>query len=255
MNSNQFPKDVYQTPSSQSGEAFGVASEKIETPQPSLISKKEAYALEREAVLRTFNSEPVIIPVEISPAQTIRTEMLGIGQALKAYRAEQHAEFIERSKPKNKIGRLLMPLIYNGTSEAANLKVEKSIDTESKIGGSIFTKPSDVTSIKFFYLPEHNPAMNQEIDIWHYSQESLDRIKNFTNSYKITENHIEKSSTFYDERIGSIVNRSSIPGALEMHNLLVASKKYYTSVTEKSYIKSAAPRFRFGSKSDHDLAA
>jgi len=255
MNSNQFQKDVYQTPSSRNGEAFSEVSQQSQAAEPVTSERKESHAIEREAVLRAFNSAPVIAPIEISPMQSIRSEILEVGRGLKKYRAEQHAEFIERSKPKSKFGRLLMSLVSNSSTQTAAAKVEKSLDEESEIGGAFFRKSADVTSIKFFLLPEKDPMTNQEIDIWHYNQESLVRIKQFTNSYKITEDYAEKSSTFYDERIGDIVNRSSIPSELEMHNLLIASKKYYAAVTEKPYIKSAAPRFRFGSRSDYDLAA
>ena len=251
MNNNQLANDVYQTPSHQNDEGFDTKN----------VDEK-FHAIEREAVLQAFNEitqdlemsisgyeSRVAEQVELAPAYPIATELLRIASEVRAYREQQQVALTESSRLKNRVGQAFMRLVTNGQVVESKPAVYKGIDQESHDGGKQFPKTHDVTGIKFFYLPEGG------IDIWHYDQKSLDRTKNFTLSYKVFEHEIKKNATFYDERIADIINRSSIPSELEAYNLLVSAKKYYTAITEKPYIKSAAPRFRFGSKSDHDLAA
>lgn len=259
MNNKQPINDVYQTPSLQNGESFEAPSEVID---------KKFYAIEREAVLQAFNQitqdlemslsgyESREIPeVEVAPAHPIATELMYIGNMLSDHREKYHAARPEKSGLKRVFGRMILVLFTNNPSEVTQPVVAKMIDRESEVGATLFPADADVTEMKFFFLPSEDATTGQVVDVWHHDQKSIHRAKNFTNSYKITESGIEKSSTYFDENLGRIVNRSSVPSDQEIENLLMAAKQYYIRVTEKVYVKPAAPRFRFGLKSDHDLAA
>ena len=257
MNNSQLPNDVYQTPSPQNGESF-------DAPEVN----KTFHAIEREAVLQAFNQitqdlemsisgyeSREVAEVEVSAAHPIATELLHIGNGIKTHRERHHAALAEKSRLRGKIGHVIALLITNSPNDIIRPTKEKIIERESEIGAKLLPTDPDVIESKFFFLPSEDATTNQVIDMWHYDQKSTVRQKNFTNTYKIKETGIEKSSTFYDERIQRVVNQSSIPSEIEKQNLLMVSKKYYSAVTEKVYIKPVAPRFRFGSKSDHDLAA
>jgi hypothetical protein len=140
-------------------------------------------------------------------------------------------------------------LFAKDAAHTLNPSEEKIVDHESRSVTNIFPKDPDVTDLKFFFLPDEFGHK------WYHAQTSLIPSKNFTNSYAPQEFGIEKSSTFYDEGHGRTVNISTPVGDEEARNLLVASKNYYNEVTGKVYIKKAAPRLRFRSKDDYDLAA
>lgn len=269
MHNNQSTNDVYQTPSSQNGESFG---DRIEMSEAE-VSQKFAD-ISREAVRQAFDKitqdlemsisgyEMREVPtVEVSPTHPIAIELLDVGKGVKEHRKKQQAMHAERMLPKSVFGRYVMkrPLVkslfMNTSGDAAQPLAVKSLDHESALGVKPFPVDKDVYDSMFFLHESEDSETKEMIDVWHYDQKSVVHAKNFTISYKVTESRILKNATFYDERLAKIVNRSSIPTDVESRNLLVASKKYYAAITEKPYIKSAAPRFRFGSKSDRDLAA
>jgi len=131
----------------------------------------------------------------------------------------------------------------------AKISIHNIVDRELRSVTNIFPKDPDVTDLKFFFLPDE---FGQK---WYHSQTSKVPSKNFTNSYSITEFGIEKSSTFYDEGYGRTVNISVSVSDQEARNLLVAAKNYYNELTGKVYVKKAAPRHLFRSKSNYDLTA
>ena len=245
MNNQNSQNDVYQMPS-RSAEAFD-DQPLGEADQPN----RPIYTMEREAVSRA------LAPPEISPMHGLITELTQIGRDVNEYRTLQHAELVKKAQPKSTIGRLMMSLVSNGTAAEALEGVKRSIDEDSRMGKSFFPADKDVTDAKFFCLPEWDAVDQKELDVWHYDQTSLLPEKRFTISYKASEKrkHIYKSTTYFDPNLQEIVNRSSIPSEIETRNLLVAAKKYYNVVTEKPYIRSAAPRFRSLTKSDLNLAA
>ncbi|MBC7564606.1 hypothetical protein H7100_00015 [Candidatus Saccharibacteria bacterium] len=147
------------------------------------------------------------------------------------------------------MGRILKVLLSTNTSSAPRSTIDKIIEHESKVGAKVFSSDPDVTDVKYFFLPDEQGHK------WYYQQISTVRSKNFTNSYSVTETGIEKSSTYYDEQLGRIVNVSTTVDDAEANNLLIAAKKYYSEVTGKVYVKKPIPRFRFGSKNAHDLMA
>jgi len=250
MNSNQLPNDVYQMPQ-RSGESFGVQPKHMDPVFDENKVERETHAVEREAVQRALLTPEV----EVSPMHSIIMQILNNGRGIKEYRAQQHIELTKKTGFKTSVEHILERLISNST-DVPTAKVEKSIDQDSAIGNELFpTEDKDVTGKKFFVFPELDPQTREEMYVWYYNQESSKPAKNFTLSYKVSENHIEKSATYYDEQVAAVVNRSSIPSEIEAYNLMIASSKCYTAVTEKPYIRSAAPRLRLGSKSDHDLAA
>jgi hypothetical protein len=244
MNNQNSQNDVYQTPS-RSAEAFDV--EPLgEADQPNSL----IYTMEREVVSRA------LISPEISPMHGLIIELTQIGRDVNEYRTLQHAELIKKAQPKSTIGRLMMSLVSNGTAAEASEGIKRSIDEDSNTGKSFFPVDKDVTDAKFFCFPEWDAVDQQEIDVWHYDQTSLLPEKRFTISYKASakRQNIYKSTTYFDPSLKEIVNRSSIPSQIEAENLLGAARNYYKVVTQKPYIRSAAPRFRFV-KSDLDLAA
>lgn len=255
-------------PSPQNGESFDAPAETVRVNMNENEIEVKFAAIEREAVRQAFNQitqdlemslsgyESREVPViEIAPTHPVAVELLHIGRSIEMHREKHNASLVEQSRLRHKIGRVISLLITNSPSDIVRPVEERTIEHESKIGAALFPVDTDVTSRKFFFLPAEDPTTKEIIHMWHHDQKSTIPSKNFTNTYKIKDSGIEKSSTYFDERLARTVNRSSIPGAAEMSNLLMASKKYYSAVTEKVYIKPAAPRFRFGSKSDHDLAA
>lgn len=147
------------------------------------------------------------------------------------------------------MGRILKVLLSTNTSNTPRTTIDKIIEHESRVGAKVFSSDPDVSDVKYFFLPDEQGHK------WYYQQVSTVRAKNFTNSYTVTEAGIEKSSTYFDERLGRTVNISTAVDELEANNLLIAAKKYYSEVTGKVYVKKPAPRFRFGSKSTYDLTA
>lgn len=136
-------------------------------------------------------------------------------------------------------------LFTNKSQTTLRPTIEAIIDDESKVGAKLFPTDQDVTSVKYFFLPDESGHK------WYYQQTSPIQSKNFTNSYMVTEFGIEKSSTFFDERQGRMINVSVPVSDVEAQNLLTAAKNYYAEVTGKVYVKAPAPRFRFGTTNDH----
>jgi hypothetical protein len=161
----------------------------------------------------------------------------------------EHYQSMVDSAPATLIAKIITRMFAQNPSAIIDPSVEKIIEHESKQGVKIYPKDIDVTELKFFLLPDERDHK------WYYSQVSSVREKNFTNSYTIRETGIDKSSTFYDESHGRTVNISLPTNDSEAKNLLIGIKKYHKEVTGNVFVKKAAPRFRFGSKSDHDLAA
>ena len=250
MNSNQSPNDVYQTPQ-HSGESFDIQPKHMEPVFDEHKVERDTHAIEREAVRRALLTPEV----EVSPMHSMIVQILENGRGIKEYRAQQHKEIVKKTGFMNTVEHLVMRLVSHGPADIPTAKVEKSINQDSDISDDFFPiKDKDVVGQKLFVLPEFSPVLQREVDVWYYTQQSPVREKNFTLSYKVSEEYIEKSATYYDEQLAEVVNRSSVPGEIEAYNLMIASGKCYTAVTQKPYIRSAAPRFRLGSKSD-DLAA
>jgi len=264
---NQFQKNVYQVPASQSGESLNTSGASVEAA-PSTTVNQKFEAIAREYVRDTFNQMTQDLemslsgyevreqpPVEISSQDFTAIEILQVGEGMKAHRSNHRETLMESARTKRIFGRIIAALVAKQPTEALQPTLDKVIDHESRIGATLFPKDPEVLDLKFFFLPGVDIETGTEVDMWHHHQTSLVPSKNYTNTYKITESGIKKSSTFVDERLARTVNMSSIPSEVETYNLLIASKKYYAAVTEKVYLKKAAPRFSFGSKSDHDLAA
>ena len=255
-NQDQFQKDVYQVPSSQSGESLNAPAAPVETELSQQEVDQRFYAVEQEYVQQVLSdmardlemsasgfeqTQPPV--VELMTPHPIAADVLQIGTDIKARRAEHHESLIESARLNTPVGRFITKLFAKDATASLTPTFDKIIEHESKLGAKLFPVDPDVTEVKFFFLPD------EEGDKWYHTQVSPVRAKHFTNSYTIRETGIEKSSTFFDEHLGRIVNVSVPISDEEARNLLIAAKNYYTEVTGKVYVKPPAPRFRFGSKS------
>ena len=257
MDNNQ-DKNVFQVPATQNGESLNVPLTSVDAGMSDTEVERNFTTIAREYVSETYNQmtqdlemslsgyETRPVPtVEIASPHPVAVELLQIGAELKARRAKYHESLVEAGI----VARFLGKLIAKDPSSIAQPSIEKIIEHESKIGAKLFPLDSEVTEMKYFFLPD------EAGDKWYHSQVSAVRHKHFTNSYAINEYGIEKSSTFFAESHGRFVNVSLPTSEEEARNLLIASKKYYTEVTGKVYVKKPAPRLRFRSKDDYKLAA
>ena len=259
MDNNQ-DKHIYQRPES----LYGDVIEDVPHTDDVELSQDEEQtflAIEREYVSEAFNkitadlemslsgyenrSEP---EVELRSRHQIAFQLIQIINEIESLREQHVASKQAEVRMMSALRRLAILLFSRDASNILEPTIEKTIDQESVLN-TIFPHDPDVTMRKFFILSnEHGRKI-------YHQQESPIRAKHFINSYEPTEFGIEKSSTFYDESHGRVVNISVPVSDAEAQNLLIAAKRYYTEVTGKVYVKKAAPRLRFRSKGDHDLAA
>jgi len=257
MDNNQ-DKNVFQVPATQSSESLSAPETLVDEGMSQAEVDRNFAKIAREYVSETYNQMTQdlemslsgyetrqVAPVEIASPHPVAVELLQIGAELKARRAKYHESLVEAGL----VARFLGKIIAKDPASIAQPSIEKIIEHESKIGAKLFPVDPDVTEMKYFFLPDETG------DKWYHSQVSQVRHKHFTNSYAIQEYGIDKSSTFFAEHHGRFVNVSLPTSDEEAQNLLIASKKYYTEVTGKVYVKKPAPRLRFRSKDDHDLAA
>lgn len=251
MDNNQFQKNVYQVPSSQSGESLSTPMASIEMqPSPEEVDQRFS-TIAREEVLQAFNQmtqdlemavsgyETRPVPeVELAAADPIAVELLQIAAELQERRARHLASLIQRVEEMGIIGRGKVRLTAKDPSAVLKPTLGKIIDQESKLGIELFEHDPDVAEIKFFL---HD-------DEWFHEQKSAVPTKKFTNKYEVTERHILKSSTFFNPYLGEEVTRTAYVTEEEARNLLIASRKYFEKVTGTVHIKTPAPRFRFTSK-------
>ena len=233
------------------------ASESVhgaEQPDPIEVARQrtiEVYALEQEIAQRALQ----VPRVELSPMHSRIVEITQLNADIKRYRAATMHNVAEKLSVRDAFGRVLSRLVTNAPVDHSQRSVEKNINQESIDNAGIFPYDSNVTSRGFVLISETDGATGDEIDILQYYQESVLPVKQFTNSYKFRELHVEKNSTYYDAQEQQVVNRSSIPTVPEMDNLLVATKIYHAAVTKKPPAKYVAPRLKLWPKSNEDLAA
>jgi hypothetical protein len=251
MDNNQFQKNVYQVPSSPSGESLDVPMASLEM-QPSQEEVDRRFStIAREEVLQAFNQmtqdlemslsgyETRPVPeVELATPDPIAVELLQIAADLQERRARHLASLIQRVEEMGFIEKNKIRLTAKNPSAILNPTIEKIIDQESKLGIELFEHDPDVAEIKYFL---HDSE-------WFHEQLSPVVTKKFTNKYEVTETSILKSSTFFNPYLGTEVTRTVYVNDEEARNLLIAAKKYYEKVTGSVYVKTPAPRFRFGSK-------
>ncbi|HEY8886016.1 MAG TPA: hypothetical protein VIM31_00755 [Candidatus Microsaccharimonas sp.] len=250
MDNNQFQKNVYQVPASPSGESLDASVVIVDTEMPQTEVEQKFLAIEREYVRDTFNQmtqdlemslsgyDDRTLPVlEVTPHPTA-LELKQIADELQERRARHLASLIKRVQEMGFWEKTKIRLFEKDPSAILDPTIEKIIDQESELGRELFEHDDDVKQIRYFL---HN-------DDWFHEQESALPTKKFTNKYEITETDIWKSSTFFNQQLGSFVTRTVLVDEAESQNLLIASKKYYEKVTGTVYVKAPAPRLRFGSK-------
>ena len=260
---------TYQVPTSQHGESFA-APEPAETQDVSSVLTDEAVRqrfddIAREEIARAYNEITQDLEMSLSGYETrkqpqvevlsqhpVAMELLDIGNSIERHRAEYIDSF--KTEKKNPLKRVAGKLL--GTNAKGHAPSYGSIvDHESQHATKIFPKDEEVSTVKFFYLPDERGTPQ-----WFHEQHSNVPAKKFTNTYTVSEYAIAKSSTYFDPRYNKFVNSPAYVSDQEAQNLLYASKKYYEEVTGRPYIKSAAPRLRpehadGPAKSDFGLAA
>jgi len=251
MDNNQLQKNVYQVPSSPSGESLDAPLAPIDTEMSQIEVEQRFSTIAREEVLRAFNQMTQDLEMSVSgyenrpqpevplaPPHPVAVELLQIANELKERRARHFASLIKKAEDMGMIERTKVRLMSKDSASILKPSLVKIIDEESDQGIELFEHDADVTKIKFFL---HD-------DEWFHQQDSTVLTKKFTNKYEVTESSIIKSSTFYNEQTGQFVTRTVYVEEEEAQNLLIASKKYYEKVTGGVYVKTPAPRFRFVTK-------
>jgi len=251
MDNNQFQKNVYQVPSSPSGESFSAPLEPIAAELSQVEVERRFSAIAREEVLQAFNQmtqdlemsvsgyEDRPLPeVTLAPPHPTAIELLQIAADLQERRARHLASLVQRVAEMGVVERTKVKLTAKDPASILNPTIEKIIDQESQLGVELFEHDPEVTRIKYFLHDNE----------WFHEQKSAIPTKNFTNKYEVSENGILKSSTFYDQHLANYVTRTVLVEDAEARNLLIASKKYYEKVTGTVYVKTPAPRFHFVSK-------
>jgi hypothetical protein len=266
---NQKDHTMYQVPAPKHGESFD-APAPAETQDVSSVLTDEAVRqrfddIAREEIARAYNEITQDLEMSLSGYETrkqpqvevlsqhpVAMELLDIGNNIERYRAEYLDSFKTAKKnPLKKVAGKLLGTNAKGPAPSYGTLV----DRESRHATKIFPKDADVSTVKFFYLPDERGTPQ-----WFHEQHSHVPAKKFTNTYTVSEYAIAKSSTYFDPRYNKFVNSPAYVSDQEAQNLLYASKKYYEEVTGKPYVKLAAPRLRPEQasepvKSDFDLAA
>jgi hypothetical protein len=259
MDNNQ-DKHIYKRPESLYGEVIEDVSP-LDDVELSQDEKQTFLEIERGYVSDAYNKiseareraldgyedrrQPEI---ELRSRHAVAAELRQIINEIETLREQHVASQRAQVQMMSALRRLAILLFSKDASYILEPTIEKVIDQESVLN-TIFPKDPEVTKLKFFILSnEHGRKI-------YHQQESLNLKKHFINSYEPKEFGIEKSSTFYDESHGRVVNISVPVSDAEAQNLLIAAKRYYNEVTGKVYVKKAAPRLRFRSKDDYDLAA
>jgi hypothetical protein len=263
---------MYQRPTPQNGVSFDTVPPVVDAPVDAVLSDEEINkrfdVIAREEISLAYDKMTQDLEmslsgyesreqpkVELMSPHPIAEQLLQIGNDVEEKRNEYHESLVETARFKRAIRKVLGLLFTNPATESPKPTLESIIEHESRLGAKLFPKDAEVSKVKFFYLSEMDPRSGQKVQKWYHTQESTNVAKSFTNSYEVSLYGIEKSSTFLDPRQGRMVNVSVPVDEPEAQNLLIASKSYYQEVTGKVYVKAAAPRFRFRSKSDYDLAA
>lgn len=254
---------MYQVPSSPSGESFdvpaaplAVETSKEEVGRQSLKITREEIALayklaynknQQDLEMSIAGFEDRTLPdIELSKPHPIAMEIGKIAIDLQERRYIYLEYLINRAKSMGFAERALLKMKLSPKDRDFYFRptLDKIIDRESEFGKELFEHDADVTEIKFFL---HQTE-------WFHQQQSSRKEKNFTNKYETTEHTILKSSSFYSPHVGEVTRTVHVDDH-EARNLLIASRKYYEKSTGSVYIKTPAPRLRFGTKSNHDLAA
>lgn len=243
-NQDQFQKDMYQVPTSQTGEVFDSALDTVDTTLPEDEVNQSFEAIAREEILASFNVMTRNLELDSSNTDTQRmtqvekpvqhpiiVELLQLSVALEAGRVEHHQALIERAEKMGLFARAYVRLFEKNSSQILNPTMNGIINAESQLGLKVFTYASgerdqDITHIHYFL---HDGE-------WFHQQASPIAAKNFTNKYEITELGILKSSTYTNEH-GVNVHKSAVIGETEAYNLLIASRKHIELVTTEIYGK------------------
>lgn len=251
MDNNQFQKNVYQVPESPSGEFLDTPETPVDTELSQAEVEQRFSTIAREEVLQAFNQMTQDLEMSVSGFETrplpevaltaphpTAVELLQIAAELQERRARHLASLVQRVEEMGILGRAKVRLTAKDPAAILNPTLGKIIDQESELGVELFEHDPDVTEIKYFLHDNE----------WFHEQKSPVPTKKFTNKYEVTESSILKSSSFYNQQIGSVVTRTVLVDEAEARNLLIASKKYYEKVTGSVYVKPPAPRFHFVSK-------
>lgn len=246
MDNNQFQKNVYQVPTTLRGESLSRETTPIANEMSQAEVDQRFSTIAREEILQAFrqmtqglDDETQNLPtVELAPPHPAALELLHIARDLQERRARHLTSLLKRVEEMGIIGRTKVRLTEKNAATILNPTIEAIIDEESNLGVDLFEHDPDVTSIKYFLHDNE----------WFHEQHSAIPEKRFTNKYEVTESAILKSSSFFNQQIGSVVTRTVLVDEAEARNLLIASKKYYEKVTGTVYVKSPAPRFSFVSK-------
>lgn len=236
-NQYQIPQVSYEADQPTTEEAFA----DIETSYIKHEFDAVTNQIETEAAvpIRVHATEADAKTNELKAEYPVAHELRRIGHELQILRQKQ-AESLGIGRKKNVFKRVVSALLTNDTAMTADSYHSKMIERESRIGASLFPRDNEVTSMKFFYLP------NEQHDEWFHQQTSPNKLKNFTNSYIVSEATVHKSSTYFDVIEGRTKNILVVPDELELQHLLTAATRYYSEVTGKVYVKPAAPRLRIG---------
>jgi len=171
-------------------------------------------------------------------------EILRIGADIEALRAEYGAELAARVRGRRALAKLANVLFSNNPAPASLLRDYDAgtshgfANVESDTVEMRFPSDPHVYDQKFFFLPDSG---NHK---WYMQQTSTVKTKNFTNSYTVRPDGVEKSSTYYDEREGRIRNVSVTAAHDEILTLKTAATRYHSQVTQKIYKKTTGPRRR-----------
>jgi hypothetical protein len=246
-NQDQFQKDMYQVPASQSGESFDTPSVVVDTAMSDdeVNQKFDAIVqqeIARGEILDRFNEMTRKLGMVADGAEEfqleqaerldpIMSEIAHIATEQEARRAQYHRSLAERAEKMGFFARVYVRLTAKNPEAILNPTIDSIINQESELGLKVFTYASgerdkDIADIQFFL---HDGE-------WFHKQKSHIPAKTFTNKYELTAVGILKSSTFMNERQVS-VHESEIIGENEAHNLLIAVRKHFTLVTTEIYGK------------------
>jgi hypothetical protein len=246
-NQDQFQKDMYQVPASQSGEAFDNSAVLVDTmmSDDEVDQKFDAITrqeIAREEILDRFNQMTLRLEkaadgtedVELAKAEAldpVMFEIAHIAMEQEARRAQYHRSLVERAEKMGFFSRVYVRLTAKNPEAILNPTIDSIINQESELGLKVYTRASgerdmDIADIQFFL---HDGE-------WFHKQKSHIPAKTFTNKYELTAVGILKSSTFLNERQVS-VHESEIIGDNEAYNLLIAARKHFALVTTEIYGK------------------
>ncbi|HEY8992737.1 MAG TPA: hypothetical protein VIM37_02695 [Candidatus Microsaccharimonas sp.] len=246
-NQDQFQKDMYQVPASQSGEDFDTSPIIVDTVMSDEAVDQRFDAIvqqeiAREEIVDRFNRMTRNLEMaadgteelELAQAEAldpVMFEIAHIAMEQEAHRAQHHRSLVERAGKMGFFSRVYVRLAAKDPEAILNPTIDSIINQESELGLEVFTHASgkrdkDIADIQFFL---HDGE-------WFHKQKSHIPAKTFTNKYELTAVGILKSSTFFNEQQIS-VHESAIISDNEAHNLLIATRKHFALVTTEIYGK------------------